>query len=214
MDMYNIPMSSRWREASWATFGDSITQENGYQPLVQQALQLKDVRNYGKAGCPMTAGGATDEGSTYHVIRNTTEGCDIMTIFAGTNDFRLNIPLGELHSIGSDYDPCTFTGAYQASVEQLLSLFPLSRLSLWTPLQRDKDGYDIYSVNEAGFQLEDYVERVRDIGKLYSLPVLDLYTTSGFNKLTLDTFTSDRLHPNEAGYRRIGEIATSFMLGL
>ncbi|WP_168123824.1 SGNH/GDSL hydrolase family protein [Paenibacillus sp. HB172176] len=212
--MNYIPMSDRWRESTWATFGDSITQENGYQPLVQQALQLKDVRNYGKAGCPMTAGGATDEGSTCHVIKNTTEGCDIMTIFAGTNDFRLNKPLGELHSIGSDYDLFTFTGAYQATVEHLLSHFPLSRLNLWTPLQRDKDGYDIYSMNEAGFRLEHYVEQIRDIGKLYSLPVLDLYTTSGINKLTLDTFTSDRLHPNEAGYRRIGGIAASFMMGL
>jgi hypothetical protein len=185
IDMNNIPMSGRWREATWGTFGDRITQENGYQPFVLQALQLKAVRNYGKGGCPMTARGATNEWSTYQIIRNTTEGCD--------------------------YDLYTFTGAYQAAVEHLLSLSPLSRLNLWTPLQRDKDGYDIYIVNEAGFRLEQYVERIREIGKLYSVPILDLYATSGFNKLTLDTFTYDRLHPNEAGYLRIGEIAASFM---
>ncbi|MFH5184251.1 SGNH/GDSL hydrolase family protein [Paenibacillus sp. TAB 01] len=79
------------------------------------------------------------------------------------------------------------------------------------PLQRDKDGYDIYRVNEAGHRLAEYAEAVREIGLAYALPVLDLYAVSGFHKLTLPVLTRDGLHPNEAGYRRIAGLAASFL---
>ncbi|MDF2663784.1 MAG: lysophospholipase L1-like esterase [Paenibacillus sp.] len=84
-------------------------------------------------------------------------------------------------------------------------------MNLWTPLQRDKDGFDTISVNAAGCRLLDYVEAIRDIGLQYALPVLDLYRESGFTKLTLPLLTDDGLHPNEAGYARIAQLACSFL---
>lgn len=212
--MGGTELAHKWRGKTWATLGDSITFENGYQPIVQQTLQLAHVANYGRSGCPMAAGGSQDEGSTYRVGMNIREHYDMITIFAGTNDFRLNRPLGVVGPIGGDHDPFSFAGAYQAVVEHLLTLHPLGRLNLWTPLHRDKDGYDIYSRNEGGCRLEHYAGIVRLIGETYALPVLDLYTSSGFNKLTLGALTSDRLHPNEAGFRRIADLAVSFMLAL
>ncbi|WP_165452495.1 SGNH/GDSL hydrolase family protein [Paenibacillus thalictri] len=203
-------MKSKWAGKTWGTLGDSITAANGYQPLVQDALGFSRVHNYGVGGCPMTAGGERDYGATTHVGRSIENTLDCVTIFAGVNDFRLDKPLGAIGTL----DPCTFYGAYASLIEDILVKNPLCRLNLWTPLHRDKDGYDIHYVNAAGYRLCDYAEAVAALGRIYALPVLDLYAQSGLNKLTLSNFTTDGLHPNEAGHRRIADMAISFLRGL
>ncbi|WP_171630475.1 SGNH/GDSL hydrolase family protein [Paenibacillus plantarum] len=203
-------MLNKWAGKTWGTLGDSITEAGGYQPLVQEALGFASVINYGKSGCPMTAGGDRDYGATTHVGRLIDTTLDCVTIFAGVNDYRLDKPIGELGS----KDVFTFHGAYAVLIEDILTKNPTCRLSLWTPLQRDKDQYDIFYVNAAGHRLIDYVEAIKQIGLLYGLPVLNLYAESGLNKLTLPHFTSDGLHPNEAGHRRIADMVVPFLLGL
>ncbi|GIO37689.1 lipase/esterase [Paenibacillus antibioticophila] len=196
-----------WSGRSWATLGDSITAANGYQPLVSAELGFDTVYNYGQSGCPMTAGGDTDAGATVKVGYRLSQIPDCVTIFAGTNDYRLSKPLGGL----GRKDPATYIGAYMTLIEHVLSENPLVRLNLWTPLQRDKDGYDTESANESGHRLEDYADAVRDLGKRYALPVLDLYSESGMNKFTLPAFTEDGLHPNQRGYERIAAMAIAFL---
>ncbi|WNR45467.1 SGNH/GDSL hydrolase family protein [Paenibacillus roseipurpureus] len=203
-------MLTKWSGKTWGTLGDSITEAGGYQPLVQEALGFASVINYGKSGCPMTAGGDRDYGATTHVGRTIDTDLDCVTIFAGINDFRLDKPIGELGS----KDLYTFHGAYAGVIEDILAKNPKCRLSLWTPLHRDKDSYDIFTVNASGHRLVDYVDAIGEIGRRYALPVLDLYAQSGLNKLTLPHFTSDGLHPNEAGHRRIADMAVPFLLGL
>ena len=205
-----MEVPSKWIGKSWGTLGDSITDANGYQPTVSAQLGFTQVINYGKGGCPMTAGGDTDYGATVQVGRNIEPNLDCVTIFAGVNDFRLNKPLGETNN----KDIFTFCGAYITLIEDILTKNPNCRLNLWTPLQRDKDGYDIYYTNAAGHKLIDYVQKIKDIALEYALPVLDLYAESGLNKLTLPLFTSDGLHPNEAGYQRIAKMAASFLMRL
>ncbi|MDF2671265.1 MAG: lysophospholipase L1-like esterase [Paenibacillus sp.] len=197
----------RWIGKTWGTLGDSITQANGYQPYVKEALKFEAVYNYGRGGCSMTAGGDRDEGATVNIAKTVEPTLDCITIFAGTNDYRLHMPLGEPgHS-----DPFTFFGAYELTIEMILRANPRCRVNLWTPLQRDKDGYDTVVANEAGHRLKDYVDAIKLLGVSYGLPVLDLYSQSGFNKLTLDTLTFDRLHPNEEGYQRIAMVAANFL---
>ncbi|OPA80944.1 hypothetical protein BVG16_00940 [Paenibacillus selenitireducens] len=200
----------RWYGKSWCTLGDSITAANGYQPLVGAALGFSVITNAGQSGCPLTAGGDRDYGATVHIGRKMELGYDCVTIFAGTNDFRLDKPIGRKE----DRDIHTFYGAYIELVEDILTKNPACRLSLWTPLQRDKDGFDIHSVNQAGHRLIDYVEVIQAIGLEYALPVLNLYAESGFNRFTLSVLTSDRLHPNEQGYARIASMASSFLARL
>lgn len=199
--------AGKWYGKSWCTLGDSITAANGYQPIVGSALGFSTIVNEGKSGCPLTAGGDRDYGATVHIGRSMEPVFDCVTIFAGTNDFRLDKPIGNKN----DRDIYTFYGAYMELVEDIMRKNPACRLSLWTPLQRDKDGFDIDSVNQAGHRLVDYVEVIQAIGVEYALPVLNLYAESGFNRFTLDALTSDRLHPNEEGHKRIASMAVSFL---
>lgn len=203
-------MLTNWEGKSWGTLGDSITAKGGYQPLVQRALRFREVLNYGKGGCTMTAGGERDVGATTNVGGTISPTLDCVTIFAGVNDFRLGIPIGAANS----YDRYTFFGAYRCLIEQIWERNPACKLNVWTPLRRDKDGYDIYFVNAAGCKLADYAEVVRIVGLQYSIPVLDLYADSGFDSLTLSHLTVDGLHPNQAGYARIAELAIPFLAGL
>ncbi|MEK8130424.1 SGNH/GDSL hydrolase family protein [Paenibacillus filicis] len=198
---------SKWQGKSWCTLGDSISAAGGYQTLVSAALGFSTVRNEGRSGCPLTAGGDSDDGATVHIGRQMEPVYDCVTIFAGTNDFRLDKPMGRQE----EKDIHTFYGAYVTLVEDILSKNPACRLNLWTPLQRDKDGYGIDSVNAQGHRLEDYVEAIQVIGARYALPVLNLYTESGFNRFTLGFLSDDRLHPNGEGFKRIAAMAIPFL---
>lgn len=197
----------KWQGRSWGTLGDSITAANGYQPLVSAALGFSEVHNYGRGGCPMAAGGTTDEGATVNIGLKIDAGLDCITIFAGTNEYRLDKPLGEWNGKSS----LTFIRAYRTLIEHILFRNPACRLNLWTPLQRDKDGYDVDRPNGLGHRLDDYAEAVRYMGRNYALPVLDLYAESGLNRLTLPAFTVDGLHPNPEGHARIASMAVSFL---
>lgn len=201
------PIASKWVGKRWGTLGDSITEAYGYQPIVASALGFVEVLNYGKGGCPMTGGGETDYGATINMSRGIDPTLDCVTVFAGVNDYRLHKPLGRM----GDRDVFTFYGSYTTLVETVLGRNPGCRLNIWTPLHRDKDGYDIYRKNEQNHRLIDYVQAIRNIGEEYALPVLDLYAESGINRLNVALFTADGLHPNEAGHARIAGMAIAFL---
>ena len=99
-------------------------------------------------------------------------------------------------------------------IEKILKSNKDIDLVLITPLQRSKDGYDINFTNEAGYKLIDYVNAIKDLGKKYSLPVLDLYSNSGFTNKTMSLYTRDNLHPNENGYKKIAQKMYSFLLNI
>lgn len=218
--------TSNWCEKNFITLGDSITAQDGkpytqgdvgaiargYQTIIKENLGFKNYTNKGVSGRPISNGSVNGDG-TVETGRNIDyTQYDLCIIAGGTNDFKLNMPLGELKA--SDFDETTFYGAYQSLVETILTSNQLIRLCLFTPLQRDHSGYDIGYVNTAGYKLRDYVEAIEKIGEKYSLPVCDLYRNSGITKLTLNTFTMDGLHPNDVGYKRMGDYASHFINGI
>ncbi|ALC81151.1 MULTISPECIES: SGNH/GDSL hydrolase family protein [Bacillus] len=211
---------SKWENKVWLTLGDSITEFDqtfyngvflrGYQTIMKETMGFAEYINRGVSGKTMTA---NDEGST-HVVgeAQNLNNIDVITIFAGTNDYKLNKPIGSLGAIGdTEFDTFTFYGAYRSLLENLLTRKPTIKIYLWTPLQRDNAGYDVNYINPAGHKLIDYVNAIKAVGQMYAVPVLDLYSVSGITKLTLNTYTWDGLHPNNNGYERIAEIAKGFM---
>jgi hypothetical protein len=204
---------SKWEGTAGAQLGDSITEYGTIVAKMKESLKLSMYSNWGRAGKPMANGSANGNGICYTGVTDVNWSLyDFAVIFAGTNDFRLDVPLGELGSIDdTTFDDTTFYGAYRKLIEHALTVKPTIRLFLWTPLQRNNAGYDVNFVNAAGHKLIDYVNAIKEIGKMYGIPVLDLYATSGFTKLTLATFTTDGLHPNAIGDDRIVDCGSSFL---
>ena len=204
----------KWNQKGWLTLGDSITKANGYQPLVKEKLGFSKVENKGMNGQTM-AYQKTNK-STYAIGKNIDyKKYDLVTIFIGTNDYRYNKKLGKIQENNKNiHDESTFIGSYQMLIEKILSSNPYIDLVLITPLQRTRDGYDINYTNEAGHKLIDYVNATKALGKKYSLPVLDLYSTSGFTNQSMKIYTRDDLHPNKKGYERISDKIYRFLLNI
>lgn len=198
----------------------------GYQTIMKELLGLSYNRatdNKGRSGYTIAhnyEGSHDGSDNLVDVIADVNidyTAYDLCTILGGTNDYRRATPLGELGQTGDDYeslDTDTFYGAYRKCVEYILTAAPDIRLVLITPFQRDpypawssyEATYDGNKPNAEGLKLIDYVNAVKLIGKMYGLPVCDLYSNSGITELTLGTYTIDGLHPNDDGYKRIGEV--------
>lgn len=205
-----IVSTSFWSGKKGVMFGDSIvsgeaddsTEKGGYPRRIQETLGFASVENRGISGRPMADGTANGVG-TNTTIKSVADykPYDLVIIAAGTNDFKLNVPLGSLGTIeDSTFDVNTFYGAYRDAIEYILKSDPTVRICLWTPLYRDNGSYTTTTTNTAGHKLIDYVNAIKNIGELYSIPVVDMYRNSGLNKLNLLTYTTDGLHLNGLGY--------------
>lgn len=225
--MVDFKSYGKWYEKSMISLGDSITWQDGkpyggvgdnaigYQTVIMQTLGLAVNDNQGVSGRPMANGTSAGAGTVTTGKAQTYTSHDLVIIAAGTNDFRLSVPMGSLGQIGdTSFDDTTFYGAYRDLVEYILTQKPSIRIVLFTPLQRDNAGYDVNFTNSAGFKLIDYVNAVRQVGEMYSVPVCDMYAESSFTKKTLTLYTLDGLHPNDTGYARMGSYASSWLMSI
>lgn len=220
-------VTTEWFNKNMVIFGDSIQWQDGRPyasngqiargmgTIIKEKLGLNIYDNQGISGRPMANG--TDNGDgTNTTIKDYSSFSDkhLIIIAAGTNDFKLDVPLGELVSPkSSSFEDTTFYGAYQEAIEHIVTHNPNSRIVLFTPLHRDNGGYNSWStINKAGHKLIDYVDAVHKIGELYSYQVVNLYSKSGINKLNLNEMTSDGLHLIDPGYHNAGEVAAMDIL--
>ena len=208
-------------------FGTSITwycmsgrsfETNGYTQIIADELGLfydVDTDVIGMTGMAM-ADSSNGVGIYYGVSENDTSDADLVCIECTTNDFKLNVPLGEVGQIGdTGFNTSTFCGALRLAIETILERNPRGHILLITDTQRDNANYDVNYVNSAGCRMEDYVNALISIANMYGIPVCDWYHKSGINAFNLDEYTSDGLHLNAAGYERVAMLTvhTLFDLG-
>jgi len=121
---------------------------------------------------------------------------DLIVVFGGTNDFgHGDAPFGDF----SDRTADTFCGALHELYVSLLEKYPEAVIMVMTPLHRATESIP----NMHGKVLKDYVDMIRRAAEYYSLPVLDLYATSGIQPavpVMKDKYLPDGLHPNDAGH--------------
>lgn len=218
----NKKIVSDWKDKAFVTFGDSITYHDGhaypsgevaigYQSIIKEKLGFAYYLNMGLSGMPLANGTDRGNGVCEYIMYKNYSNYDLAIIACGTNDFRLNVPLGTKQNKNITHNRDTFYGALQDSIEDLLTKKPNIRICLFTPLQRNNDGYTTESTNTSGHKLVDYVNAIREVGEMYSVPVCDMYSNSGITELNLSYYTHDGLHPNNNGYERMGDYASKFI---
>ena len=194
----NAQTSSRWIGKKIATIGDSLTQMGYWQPMLAEVLGV-EYEVIAQSGGNMTA--------IAHYVENIDSDKDLLTVWAGTNDFANGIALGEF---GSE-DTNTFAGALNKVVKRCSENFPNMKVLFITPMQRhdsivsgwstDKKGQYINS--KTGHTLEDYANMMIEYGRAFAIPVLDMYHESGVNKYNIAAYCNDLLHPTEAGFKHL-----------
>jgi len=209
----------KFRSKKLVALGDSITWQDGrayssgpqsgqiavgYMTLLKYYLGLLSFNNLGANGATMV-----DGANSIMVVGKTANYTlyDLVTILAGTNDYGTSMPMGVIGDVGSAFDIATFYGAYQSLIEYIFTSNPLIKVYLFTPTKR----FDQQTANSVGLLLKDYRDAIIAIGDLYSIPVLDLYSKSGINSLTADTYTRDKLHPIDIGYAKLCETILPFV---
>lgn len=201
--------------------GDSITEgvgvsapEKAYPAVLKGKYGLAEVRNYGISGTrfarqhkPTVANPRFDLDFCSRVCE-MDEDADIVVVFGGTNDFGHGD--AEIGSF-SDRTPDTFYGACHTLMRTLIERFPASVIVFMTPLHR--------AVEEqpGKLPLSGYVSIIREVAEYYSLPVLDLYKSSGLQPqlpVIRERYVPDGLHPNDAGAEILAHRLAHFLMAL
>lgn len=206
-----------WQGKKWVAFGDSISagfqlddpDTQLYSQLIAKDLGLQLVSGSMHAmnsmGYTVTAGTAAGQHSMpAYVNADKNEDADLVTIFAGTNDFGRSVamPLG---TMADDANTESFYGRLKFTCDLLSAKYPNALVILVTPLPRHDCEDGTKGTVEPTKTLVDYADAVRQVAALYSFPVLDLTRESGMqmrSKAFRDTYMADNIHPNAAGHAK------------
>lgn len=229
IDVYDIAVGgahSRIRGKNGISFGDSITwydgqqftnthtQEGqiaiGYQSYLRDEFECS-IQNLGASGHTMP--------TIYNnrVLPANYTDIDFVTLTSGANDARLGVPIGTVADIGSVFDTSTFAGAMQAAIEYILAQNNHIIIFLLTPIKGWflENGTGSVPGSYPDIPLV-YPDIIKEIGSLYSLPVIDMYSNVFINEITRPIYIGDKdmwgtepaayyLHPTNLGFKMMGE---------
>ena len=201
----------------WVVVGDSLTEVNSrttknYHKYIADETG-GEVINMGVSG---TGYKRNDEyGSAfYQRIKNIPTDVDIVTIFGSGNDLSL-FSESNLSVLGDVTDTTTDTicGCINVTLDNLYARIPTVRLGIVTPTPWI--GYPPYIENN---KMELYSQKLIEICKRRSIPVLDLYHASNlrpwdetFRNLMYSRDNGNGVHPDENGHKQIYRFFLKFI---
>jgi len=193
----------RWQGKKMIVEGDSITAFENYQYKVQEQCEIATVISDGIPGQQL---GTMADRLTLGDLADV----DLITFWGGTNDYGGGKTVG---TISDARTVDTFYGNVKKIIHTVLTLKPSIQMAFFTPLKRGAfESQPVYpAANGAGYFLYQYVNAIKEVCELYSIPVLDLYSEGGLNEYTLSTYTVDNLHPNEAGFVMLSKKMSAFL---
>ncbi len=195
-----------------------------YQNVLMREAGLREVKNYGISGTryALQTGSPErpfnpieDENSFCERYDQMDDDADIVVVFGGTNDFgHGDAPIGG----PGDRTPATFYGACHTLFTGLIKKYLGKPIIIMTPLHRLNEHKNTGEAKTKAYgTLKDYVDIIREVAEFYSLPVLDLYATSGLQpniKEVQEKYVPDGLHPNAEGHAIIARKLKNFLESL
>lgn len=205
-------------------YGDSITAEYGaaegsYTHLVQEKFHADTVYRQGHCGhryssaVSATHGGPSWLGSYVDDVCSHTE-ADLIILFAGTNDYGHDMPLG----VPGDTATTTSCGGLQYILDYLIA-HTQAPVMLCTPFPNGAVHRLSTTPNEQGLVMADYVEAFKAVasqeryrGRVY---VNDTFTSCGFAPEdevvdSVRVYTTDGLHLSAKGYERLTDLQHAY----
>ena len=211
-------VDSEWSGKVASFLGDSITYgaktTKIYHQYLKELVGFSTCNNYGIDGASIT----NHSNGICTRYNNVASDSDIIFIFGGTNDFYYNKPLGEWYTLSGttrtlNKDVSTFRGALAEICDGLITKFPTKQIILMTPIHRDRlrNQQTDLEANASGLYLDDYVECVKEAGKIFGIPVIDLNGESGLYPMNTENANAyfhadDKLHPNANGHLKMARV--------
>ncbi|HBF59706.1 SGNH/GDSL hydrolase family protein [Exiguobacterium sp.] len=205
-DLLPLIADNRFKALKWNSLGDSITEANKYQTFVNQKLDFNMVRNYGIGGTCLAVKADESNLTTAFVRRYTAmdNDADVITVMGGTNDFGLNIPLGN----EDVKDEKTVLGAMAIIIEGLIAKYP-GKYIIWATLPQRNNGFETDGKNANGETTADFAEGIKRTCRKYAIPCIDIHNESGINKFNMNengSLMPDRVHPSDTGHKRLAAL--------
>lgn len=198
-------LHTAWEGKKVAFLGDSVTDKchvgttRNYWQYLEELLGIEPLV-YGINGQQWGDIPAQAE----KLLAEHGEKVDAICVFAGTNDFYADIPMGAwYHTVPTPVeisghimetrqrrefvtDSSCFRGRINTAMAMLKKNFVSRQILLLTPIHR---GYAIFSddniqpdesfPNALGLYIDDYVQAVKDAGNVWAVPVIDTNSISG-----------------------------------
>jgi hypothetical protein len=193
----------------WTILGDSHTFGGGTW------INIVD-RNFGNINSILNLGwnGSTIadvlSNSFYDRRISITSDTDLLTIFGGTNDYENTAAIGTIQPIGGTFTITTLMGSLQTIIEYAFTVNPLMKINIITPHYH----YDA-NTNGNQYDVSAYVDSIKAVAALYSIPVLDLQKVLGINELTYTSFMNTGetkpIHLNTLGREKAGHAIGEFI---
>lgn len=217
--------SNKWAGKTWNVIGDSITEHNfrttkNYHDYITDKIGCT-VNNYGVSGTgwrtPSATGGTN---AIYQRLESINTSADLITVFAGTNDWaEVGLPM-TLGSLGDTSPSTSFFGAVDYVLNQLITKYPTKTIAVFTPLPRSDAWFNLPH-GTSGITMENVADAIIAVANKYNIPFLDLYRTSSlfpWNATANDTYfkavsktSGDGLHPNDAGHQLLADKILAFL---
>jgi hypothetical protein len=203
-----------WHEGkNGDSLGDSLTGQGFFQKYVRQYFNLAKFSNHGIGGTKLS-GAANGSGDSLWMdsrINSLDADADFITVLGGQNDG--TVSMGALTLENSDTN--TYAGALNALISKLY--YKYQKLSAgyyagitYTGVVQVTTAKNIfiylctpfYVPSETDpYRTKTMANAVREIAKLWGIPVIDLAAKSGLNDGVKDVYwTTDRTHPLEPGH--------------
>jgi lysophospholipase L1-like esterase len=238
-------LNSQWQGKRVAFLGDSMTDKRRigttcvYWEYLNELLGI-EPSVYGVSGNQWND--IYTQSEKLHDEKGTN--VDAILIFAGTNDYMHDTPLGDFFSETTkqtnfngkevtrkyrtpNLNDSTFCGRINKAISYLKNNYPQQQIIIMTPIHRGfakfnekNEQPDENYANGQGLYIDSYVAILKQAASYWAVPLIDLYSTSGLFPMA-DTQSqyfhkkeTDRLHPNALGDYRLAKTIQYQLLGL